>query len=334
MSAVPDNSIVTSSQLSQLREAREIIIHEGQALLALSRRLDTNFCAAVDLLCSCRGNTIVTGIGKAGLIGRKITATLSSTGTRAHFIHPTEALHGDVGCVGTDDVWLMLSNSGETEEVCRLLPLIADRGQPIIAITAANTSTLGAAANITIPIGRVVEAGLHGLAPTTSTTAMLAIGDALALVVSQSRNFTPEQFATFHPAGSLGRRLTRVKDIMRTGDQVRIAPETAAVRDVFVTLSRPGRRTGAVMLVDDDGQLSGLFTDSDLARLLERRQDEQFDLPISEVMTIRPLTVRTDAILEEVLQLLASRHVSELPVVDADGHPVGLVDITDLIGIG
>ena len=153
-------------------------------------------------------------------------------------------------------------------------------------------------------------------------------------MISEVRNFTPQQFAAFHPGGSLGRRLASVKDVMRSGDQVRIASESSTIREVFVTQSRPGRRSGAVMLVDTDGRLSGLFTDSDLARLLERRRDEQFDRPISEVMTIRPLTIGLDAILEEVLQLLGARHVSELPVVDAAGCPVGLVDITDLIGIG
>lgn len=334
MSAVPDQSIVSASQLAQLRDARDIIVHEGQALLALARRLDTRFCDAVELLSQCRGSAVVTGVGKAGLIAKKITATLSSTGTRAHFLHPTEALHGDLGCVGPGDVWLILSNSGETEEIRRLLPLICEREQAIIAITGSDASTLGAAADVTIQLGRLVEAGLHGLAPTTSTTAMLAIGDALALVLSQVRNFTPQQFAAFHPGGSLGRRLASVKDIMRSGDQVRIASDSSTIREVFVTLSRPGRRTGAVMLVDAEGKLSGLFTDSDLARLLERRRDEQFDRPISEVMTVRPLTIGPDAILEEVLQLLGSRHVSELPVIDADGCPLGLVDITDLIGIG
>lgn len=333
MSAVPDSSVIPAAHVSQIREAKEIIAHEAQALMDLSRRLDTQFCDAVAILSKCQGSILVTGVGKAGLIGRKITATLSSTGTRAHFIHPTEALHGDLGCVGPADVWLILSNSGETEEVCRLLPLINERGQSIVAITATNVSTLGMAAQATVPLGRLVEAGVHGLAPTTSTTAMLAVGDALALVISQVREFTPRQFAAFHPGGSLGRRLASVKDLMRSGDQVRIASESSTIRDVFVTLSRPGRRTGAVMLVDADGRLSGLFTDSDLARLLERRRDQQFDRPISEVMTVNPLTVGPDAILEEVFQLLGARHVSELPVVDSQGSPIGLVDITDLIGI-
>jgi arabinose-5-phosphate isomerase len=334
MSAVPEQSIVPASRLAQLREAREIVVHEGQALLAVARRLDTRFCEAVDLLIGCRGSAIVTGVGKAGLIGRKIAATLASTGTRAHFVHPTEALHGDLGCVGPGDVWLMLSNSGETEEICRLLPLIHGHGLPIVAITGSDASTLGAGADVTIQLGRTVEAGLHGLAPTTSTTAMLAVGDALALVISQTRGFTPQQFAAFHPGGSLGRRLALVKDIMRTADQVRIANESSTIREVFVTQSRPGRRTGAVMLVDAGGRLSGLFTDSDLARLLERRRDEQIDRPIAEVMTVRPLTIQPDSILEEVLQLLGARHISELPVIDTAGRPIGMVDITDLIGIG
>ena len=333
MSAIPEESIVPASRLAQLREAREIILHEGQALLSLARRLDTQFCQAVELIGGSSGSLIVTGVGKAGLIARKIAATLSSTGTRSYFVHPTEALHGDLGCVGRHDVWLLLSNSGETEEICRLLPFIRERSQLIIAITASAASTLGTAADVTIPLGRMIEAGAHGLAPTTSTTAMLAVGDALALVLSQSRNFTPQQFAEFHPGGSLGRRLTPVKDIMRSGEQVRITSEALTIREAFVSLSRPGRRTGAVMLVDQEGRLSGLFTDSDLARLLERRRDEQIDRPISEVMTARPLTIDQDAILEEVLQLLGARHVSELPVIDSDGRPVGLVDITDLIGI-
>jgi len=333
MSAIPEQSIVPASRLAQLREAREIILHEGQALLGLARRLDTQFCEAVELIGTASGSLIVTGVGKAGLIARKIAATLSSTGTRSYFVHPTEALHGDFGCVGQGDIWLLLSNSGETEEICRLLPFIRERRQAAVAITASEVSTLGAAADVTIPLGRMIEAGVHGLAPTTSTTAMLAVGDALALILSQSRNFTPQQFAAFHPGGSLGRRLTPVKDIMRSGDQIRIANESLTIREVFVTLSRPGRRTGAVMLVDQDGRLSGLFTDSDLARLLERRRDEQIDLPISEVMTARPLTIALDAILEEVLQLLGACHVSELPVIDSDGRPVGMVDITDLIGI-
>ncbi|MEI8017577.1 MAG: KpsF/GutQ family sugar-phosphate isomerase [Schlesneria sp.] len=334
MSSAVEHIVVPFTHLEQLREARAILALEGSALTDLSQRLDLRFCAAVDLLATCRGCVIVTGVGKAGLIGQKTAATLSSTGTRAYFLHPTEALHGDLGCVGSEDVWLIFSNSGETEELTRLLPIIRSQQQPLIAVTASDASTLGAQADATICLGRLIEAGAHGLAPSTSTTAMLAIGDALALVASQRKQFTPRQFAAFHPGGSLGRRLASVKDVMRPVEQVRIALETATIREVFVSLSRPGRRTGAVMLIDEHGKLSGLFTDSDLARLLEQRRDDQFDRPISEVMTVRPLTVGPDAILEEALQLLSAKHVSELPVVDADDVPLGMIDITDVIGLG
>ncbi|MCX7392868.1 MAG: KpsF/GutQ family sugar-phosphate isomerase [Planctomycetales bacterium] len=326
--------IVPFARLGPLKAGREIVAQEGQALLDLSKRMDGRFCDAIELLAACRGSAILTGIGKAGLIARKIAATLSSTGTRAHFIHPTEAMHGDLGCIGNDDIWIILSNSGETEELCRLLPLIRERRQSIIAITASHTSTIGAEADTVIELGRLIEAGVHGLAPSTSTTAMLAVGDSLALVLSQHRNFTPQQFAIFHPGGSLGRRLASVNDIMRSGEQIRIAADTATIREIFVGHARPGRRAGAVMLVDEEGRLSGLFTDSDLARLLERRQDEQFDRPISEVMTHHPLTIEIGSILEEAMQHLGARHVSELPVIDHDRRPVGLIDITDLIGIG
>jgi arabinose-5-phosphate isomerase len=327
------STVLPFAPIEPLRAARGIIQHEGHALLDVAKRLDATFCDAVALLAGCRGCVIVTGVGKAGLIGQKVVATLCSTGTRSFFMHPTEALHGDFGCLGCDDVLLVLSHSGETAEVCQLLPLIRERQLPVLAITAHAHSTLGAQADVTICLGRLTEAGLHGLPPTTSTTAMLAVGDALALVVAESRDFTPQQFGRLHPGGSLGRRLSPVRDVMRKGNEVRIAHATATVRDVFTRLCRPGRRTGAVMLVDDNGRLCGLFTDSDLARLLEQRRDEQLDRPIAEVMTAGPLTLSHDAILEEAVQLLGSRRLSELPVIDAEHRPVGMIDITDVIGL-
>src|SRR5579871_2253949 len=266
----------------QLGEGRDIIRREALALTELSRRLDSTFCRAVEHIAGCRGTVVVTGMGKAGLIGRKITATLSSTGTRAQFLHPAEAVHGDIGCVHGDDVVLALSNSGETEELCRLLPIIRRIGCRLIAVTARETSTLGSAADLTLLLGHVPEACQFGLAPTASTTAMLALGDALALVVSRARGFTREQFALYHPAGSLGQKLKIVQEVMRSGEQLRIAPDTATIREVFVNRRKPGRRTGAVMLVDSEGRLSGLFTDSDLVRLLENRREDQLDRPIAE----------------------------------------------------
>ncbi len=320
------------SDIEPLREGREILRDEATAILKVSQRLDASFCRAADALCTCRGSVIVTGMGKAGLIGQKIAATLSSTGTRAHVLHPAEAAHGDLGCLHPDDLLLALSNSGETEELCRLVPIVRQMHIPIVAITACETSSLGSQADITICLGRLREAGPHGLAPSTSTTAMLAIGDALALVVSRQKGFTPQQFAVFHPAGSLGRRLMTVGQIMRRGGELRISSEHATIRQILVEAAIPGRRTGAVMLVDSEGSLVGLFTDSDLARLLEQHRDEQLDRPIAEVMTRHPITISPDALLSEIVQLLADRKISELPVVDDAGRPIGLIDITDVIG--
>jgi arabinose-5-phosphate isomerase len=342
MSTVPnlDREVIPVSEMERLREGRDILRQEARALDEIARQLDGAFCAAVSRIEHCTGSLIVTGMGKAGLIGHKIAATFASLGTRATFLHPAEAIHGDLGLLRSDDVVLALSNSGETDELCRLLPMLRRQGVAIIAITGRDTSTLGREADVTITLGTLREAGPLGLAPTTSTTAILAVGDALALVVSQVRGFSREQFARFHPGGSLGLKLRTIPEIMRRGWQLRIADETATVRDVFSTASRrhgpPGqitRRTGAVILVDAAGHLTGIFTDSDLARLLESHREEQLDRPIAEVMTRQPKTVSLTAPLADAIDILSQFHISELPVIDTDGRPVGLVDITDVIAL-
>jgi arabinose-5-phosphate isomerase len=325
-------SVIPAEEFDELREARDVIRHEAQTLYDLSRRLDSSLCDAVDLLRRCAGTVIVTGMGKAGLIARKIAATLSSTGTRSIFLHPAEAVHGDLGCVSSDDVVLALSNSGETEEIRRLLPILQQFDVPLVAITANEHSALAEAADVTLALGPVREAGSLGLAPTASTTAMLALGDALALVVSRCKGFTQQQFARNHPGGSLGRKVTHVSEVMRHGDQLRIARDTASVREALVTPGSPGRRTGAVMLIDADGRLSGVFTDSDLVRLLEARRDAGLDGPIADVMTRRPKTIAPDAVIADAVEILSTHQISELPVLDSQERPVGLVDITDLIG--
>ncbi len=324
--------LIPYSQFDQLREAREILKLESEALVDVARRLDAGFCAAVELLHHCSGSVIVCGMGKAGLIGQKIAATLSSTGTRSHFLHPAEAVHGDLGCLHPQDVLLALSNSGETDEISALLPTVKRLRIPIIAITGSDRSSLGQQADVRILLGRLKEAGPWGLAPSTSTTAMLAVGDALALVVARQRGFTPQQFAVFHPAGSLGRQLKSVTEIMRPRESLRLARASQTVREVFVTTPIPGRRTGAVLLLDEDGTLAGLFTDSDLARLMEQRRDEALDRPIAEVMTARPVTLPVTAMFSDIVAILSERKISEIPVVDACGVPVGLIDITDVIG--
>jgi len=317
----------------QLRYAREIVRTEARTLDQLAGRLGDSFCQAVDLVFRGRGSVIVTGMGKAGLVGRKISATLSSTGTRSHYLHPGEAFHGDLGRVHEDDIVMALSQSGETEEVTRLLPSLFEMGVPIIALTGAAASTLGRTATVTIELGAVQEACSLGLAPTTSTTALLALGDALALVVSRMRNFRAEDFARFHPGGSLGRRLSKVADHMRPLDQCRLAPLDHTVRQVVVECTKPGRRTGAIMLVDEQERLRGLFTDSDLARLFEKHKESALDRSISEVMTSSPRTVPPGAMLRDAHQIMAERKISELPVVDGDGRPLGLIDITDMVGL-
>ncbi|MBI1314541.1 KpsF/GutQ family sugar-phosphate isomerase [bacterium] len=321
------------SQFEQLRAAREIILQEAEALSSLAGRLDTRFCEAVDLLLECPGRVIVSGIGKAGLIGQKIVATLSSTGTPAQFLHPSEAVHGDLGCVSECDVVLVLSNSGETEEISRLTPLVRQLGAKIVALTNGPNNSLAKAADVVLEIGRLREAGELALAPSTTTTAMLAMGDALALVVSQQRGFTARDFSVFHPGGSLGRRLTPVQEVMRRGEDLRIAQQGDSIRATLQRLRKTGRRSGALLVLDDEGCLIGLFTDSDLARLLEQHRDEQLDRPLAEVMTRGPLTIRETASLDDAVALLTDRKISELPVVDGDGCPIGLIDITDVIGL-
>lgn len=321
------------SPFERIRAARQILRDEAQAIFHLAETLDGEFSRAAEWVADCAGVVIVTGMGKAGNIGRKISATLRSTGTRSAFLHPAEAMHGDLGLVSGQDMLLALSQSGETEEITRLLDCAQTQDLPIIAITARADSSLGRAAQIVLELGRLREAGLLGLAPSTSTTAMLALGDALALVASQMRGFRREDFAQLHPGGSLGRMLSDVDRHMRPWAECRVAPEQLSARQVFVEVSRPGRRSGAIMLLDGDGRLSGLFTDSDLARIFETKREGELDRPVRELMTASPKTISSGAPMHEAVALMAERKISELPVIDPDGRPVGLLDITDIVGL-
>jgi arabinose-5-phosphate isomerase len=317
--------------LDALEYGREVMRREATAVLQVAARLDGRFRAAVELLYTCRGSAIVTGMGKAGIIGQKVAATLASTGTRSHYLHPAEAVHGDLGRIGPDDVILAFSKSGETEELVRILPSLRELGTLVVAVTSRATSPLARAATVTLELGPLEEACPLGLAPSTSTTVMLALGDALALAVSRMRGFRREDFNVRHPAGALGRLLSAVEDHMRPRDDCRIAPNDQTVRQAITGLSRPGRRSGAILVVDGEGRLCGLFTDSDLARLLEGRRDEALDRPIAEVMTRQPRTVAAGARMSDAVELLARHKISELPVVDGQGQPAGLIDVTDLV---
>ncbi|REK11871.1 MAG: KpsF/GutQ family sugar-phosphate isomerase [Planctomycetota bacterium] len=326
-------SKVPTGSKEQLRYAREIISLESRALENVARRLDGQFCRAVEACYTCGGSVITSGMGKAGVIAQKIAATLASTGTRSHFLHPAEAVHGDLGRIRADDVLLVFSQSGETEEVVRLLPSLAEFGVRLIAVTARRTSTLGRAAHAAIELGPLQEACELGLAPSTSTTAMLALGDALALVTSRLREFGREDFARFHPAGALGRKLSKVDEFMRPLAECRVAPQSETVRQVFVEHGRAGRRTGAIMLVDKAGKLAGLFTDSDLARLLESKRDAAIDRPIRDVMTVGPSTAPHGSMMLDAVAIMAERKISELPVVDRRGRPLGMLDVTDVVAL-
>ena len=331
MSGSPASTTSTPVESSLLKHARSILRTEGQTLLDLAQRLDGSFVRAVEVLSACRGSVIVSGMGKAGLVGQKIAATLASTGTRSHFLHPAEAVHGDLGRVHVDDVMLLLSYSGQTDEIVRLLAPLSAIPVPMIAVTSNRESPLGRQATVTLELGHLVEACPLGLAPTTSTTAMLALGDALAVVASDRRGFQREDFARFHPGGSLGRQLAKVEDVMRPLSQCRLASEILTVRDVLIQARQPGRRTGAIMITDASGRLAGIFTDSDLARLFEQRRDGALDGPIGQVMTRHPSTITRGERLQDAVQRLASRKISELPVVEANGYPCGLIDITDVV---
>ncbi len=333
MAMISDASLAWATEAEGLAFARDVLRIEADALDLVRGRLDATISRAAGRILRCEGSVIVTGMGKAGLVGQKLAATLASTGTRAFPLHPAEAIHGDLGRIRADDVVIALSQSGETDEVVRLLPALRRLGASLVAITGRAGSTLGLAAELCIALGPIEEACPLGLAPSASTTAMMAVGDALALLVSRMRDFRAEDFALYHPGGSLGRRLAYVEDLMRTDGRLRKAGQDRTVREVFVALAGPRRRSGAVLIVDDDGRLVGIFTDSDLARLFERRRDALLDRPINEVMTPDPVQLRVGSTVAEAVEAMKSRKISELPVVDDLGRPVGLIDLTDLIGL-
>jgi arabinose-5-phosphate isomerase len=321
------------SPFEQLRLATDVIRCEADALQRLSSNLPDDFLDAADSIFNCTGSVIVTGMGKAGWIGQKISASFASTGTCSHFLHPAEAIHGDLGRVNPNDVVLTFSNSGETDEILKLLPTFHKLSVPVIAVTGRENSTLVQNSELVLCYGKTPEAGHLGLAPSTSTALMLAMGDALALVVSRLKKFQPNDFARFHPGGSLGKRLSSVDEIMRPLDQCRVCTETETVRDVYIRAGGKDRRAGVLLVTGASGVLTGLFTDSDLARLLERQQENQFDLPIKDVMTQTPVTIESGQKTSLAVDTLACRNLSEIPVVDNSGRPVGLIDITDVLSI-
>jgi arabinose-5-phosphate isomerase len=316
----------TTDSMTELELARNVLRIEAGAILGLVERVDGVFTSAVDLLFGCRGRVLLTGMGKSGLIGRKIAATLSSTGTSAFFLHPADAIHGDLGALQPDDVVVALSYGGETDEILRLFETIRRVGARMVAITGFPGSTLGQAADVTLDCRVSEEACPLNLAPTASTTAALALGDALAMALLVRKGFKQEDFANLHPGGKLGKRLMRLEQLMHAGDDLPAVPEDTAMRDVIYEMSRKG--LGMTCVVDRQGRLAGIITDGDLRRhMTDTRVLEQ---TARDVMTRGAVTVGRTMLAVEALNLMERRKITSLVVVAPDERAEGVVHLHDL----
>jgi len=315
-----------------LTTARKILDIEAQTLQRLKRRVGKDFEKAVEFMAQCKGRIIVTGMGKPGFIARKIAATLASTGSPSLFLHPAEAIHGDLGMVTEDDVMIAISNSGETEEIVKLLSILKKIGVVLIALTSNSKSPLAKNADVVLDLGVNREACPLNLAPSASTTAALAMGDALALSLHRKRGFKPEDFALLHPGGSLGKKLLKVKDIMRVGRENPTVRQDTSVRQVLLKIT--SARAGSCTIVDRQGRLIGIFTDGDLRRHLREDGEMILKESVKKLATIRPLTITQDKLAAEALHMIKSKRIDELPVVDKRNRVVGLLDVQDLLKAG
>jgi arabinose-5-phosphate isomerase len=315
-----------------LDTARQVLKIEAQTLKRMIQRLDHRFTKAIDMMFRCKGRIILTGMGKPGFIARKIAATLASTGTPSFYLHPAEATHGDLGMVQETDLVIAISNSGETEEIVRLLSSLKKIGVPLIALTSNKKSTLALRADVVLELGVTREACPLNLAPSASTTAALAMGDALALSLHQRKGFRPEDFAMLHPGGSLGRQLLTVKDIMRKGRDNPLISEDMPVRDALIKIT--GARAGSCTITDKRGKIRGIFTDGDFRRHVRRNGERILDEPVKKFATFHPMTIRQDQMAAEAVHLLKTKKIDELPVVDEKGRAVGLLDVQDLLKAG
>lgn len=329
----------TDDPADQTAFARGVLDAEARAVQRIA--IDESFGRAVNVILDAeRGNVVVSGLGKSGLVGQKLSATFSSTGTPSHFLHPVEAMHGDLGRVRRGDVVLLLSYGGNTEEIVTLAELLKHDNVPVIAICGNPECDLGRLATVTLCVGDVTEACPHNLAPTASTTAMLALGDALALAVSRRRNFGPEEFRRFHPGGGLGRQLMPVIQAMRfrAGDNLPLISQTATVDQAYAQAERYARhsglrRAGALLIVGDAGRLAGIVTDGDLRTALIRHGPAAWSGPIRAVMTKGPTTLPDTALVRDAVHIVRERRFDEIPIVGEDGKPVGLIDVQDLAAL-
>ncbi len=315
-----------------IQQAVDVLKIEAEELLALSRRVNQDFAEAVELICRSQGRLVISGIGKSGIVGQKITATLNSTGTRAMFLHPVEALHGDLGMVRSRDVFLGISNSGETEELNRLLPRIREVGCGMIAFTGRLTSTLARQSDLVIDIGVKKEACPLGLAPTSSTTAIMAMGDALAVALINKKEFKATDFQKYHPGGALGQRLaSSISEIMLTGDNIPRVPEKTDLIQALQVLDR--HELGTVIVTDQDGAIAGILTDGDLRRLIIQ-QPSLAELTIDDVMIRQPLSILSDEPVYDALNLMEKHEITILPVTDTSGQLCGILHLHDILGKG
>jgi arabinose-5-phosphate isomerase len=305
-----------------------------QRVAAMVATASADWSAAIDLVATCEGHVVVSGMGKSGLIGAKISATLSSLGRPSHPLHPAEAVHGDLGRIRRGDIALLLSYSGETEEIVALASILRADQVPCIGISRDGDSSLGRLCQAHLALGDVTEACPLQLAPTASTTAMLAVGDALSLAASRRRDFDADAFHRHHPGGMLGAGLRPIIEILRfkVGENVAVAPDSLTVEQALAAAGS-GRRTGAILLVDASGLLSGIFTDGDLRRLVNANGAKGLAQPIRDVMTADPGRLDAGSLVQDAVRLVRERRVDEIPVIDAEGHPVGILDVQDLIAM-
>ncbi len=317
----------------RIERARLFLQQEADVVRQVADRVDASFTQVADSILRLEGRVVTAGMGKAGIIAETISATFSSTGTPSIFLHPAEALHGDLGRVARGDLVMTFSKSGETEEVLRLMGPVKAVEVPVVAITQSADSTLGQHADLVLELGPIQEVGDLKLAPSASTTAMLALGDALALVVMEGRKFGPEEFARYHPGGDLGRRLMKVKELMRRDDRNPTVQSGASLLDAITVMTRTKGRPGATNIVDDSGHLMGFFTDGDLRRLLESGRQNINAIPIDEVMTREPKSISPDTFALEALAFLHKHQVDQMPVVDAQNQVIGMLDVQDLLDL-
>lgn len=314
--------------------ARKVIEAEAEAIASVGRIVDESFAKAVEMIYACKGSCIVSGIGKAGIIGRKISATMASTGTPSHFLHPAEAVHGDLGRLRNDDVVMVLSYGGETDEITRLISLVKQLGVKLISITGKKDSTLSKYSDVVLCMGQITEACPLGVAPSVSTACMLAVGDAIAFTVMKARDFSVEDYVRFHPGGSLGAKLMTVEQSMmfKPGEKLPLAKVDDTIEQLLASTADV-KRHGAVMVTDEADALVGIVTDADIRRLITKHGQNALKLKAGEAMTADCKKIRLDALAAEATAVFHKHRIDELPVVDADNRPVGLIDVQDILTI-